>query len=165
MLTHVVSALSVTLLSISGALAAPSQIVDDLDIINLRVAANSIQKEYHYPGLDPKKRWDSPDCLVLIYDKGEVEYRQIERLIAQIEVADGDEILFGGEERTRNPLNPRIAREHIVYPIRDLSRYVTGLEVRSKNGKSLRSIVSSTVGDAFVGLQVLRKCRVNPFDQ
>lgn len=150
----------------SASWAFPSTSVDDLDIISLNTSEPSVQVQYNYPGLGPQ-----PDCLVLYTNTPEVTVNDdgnLEKFADLIEVLDGRGILFENGEVNRlipewhQVYHPFYTERIVVYKLKDLHKYVTGLEVKSRDGSTLQQVLNKAFGANFrgkIGLQVVRSCR------
>ncbi len=144
-----------------SAFARPDQTVDDLNLIDLRDDAATIERTYNYPGLGGGEN-PNPDCLILVLgsDRFGQPENGIEQLKDAIGVFDGDEILFPGGRRELNTLEPKFEGQFLAYYVADLGKFLTGLRVQAKNGKSLKSVVEGIGFTGPVALQVVRGCRV-----
>ena len=145
-----------------SALARPDQTVDDLNLIDLRDDAATVERTYNYPGLGGGEQ-PNPDCLILVLgsDRFAQPENGIEQLKDAISVFDGDEILFpSGGQRDLNTLEPKIEGQILAYYVADLGKFLTGLRVQAKNGQSLKSVVEGIGFTGPVALQVVRGCRV-----
>ncbi len=153
------------LLLVAGqtAFANPEQTVDDLNLIDLLDDASVIERVYNYPGLGGGEE-ARPDCLILV--TGSYKFDQpengLETLRDALQVFDGDEVLFPNGQRTLNTLDGLTDQGILVYYVKDLHKFVTGLRISTKNGQSLKSVVQGVGFQGSVALQVVRGCRVLP---
>ena len=149
----------------SAALAQSNPLIDDLGIIDLKSDAAALKFNYNYPGINGPGGFDAPDCLMFVSSGVifQLPDDALTKLAAGLKLTDGSGNMFLGGEI--NPLSPILTERTLVYYIADLSKFVTGLEVSTQNGASLKALVESIFGldyPHFVGLQVVRSCRLLP---
>jgi hypothetical protein len=154
-----------TLTISSAALARSNSVVDDLGIIDLKSNAASLKFDYNYPGINGPNGFDAPDCLMFVSSGVWTQLPEdaLAKLAAGLKLTDGSGNMFPGGDI--NPLTPVLTDRSLVYYIVDLSKFVTGIEVSTQNGASLKALVKSVFGvnyPHFVGLQVVRSCRLVP---
>lgn len=158
--------LCVTLLLLAAsqsAFATPEQTVDDLNLIDLLDDAAVVERRYNYPGLGGGEQ-PNPDCLILVTGSYKFDHPEngLELLRAQVQVFDGDEVLFPSGQRTLNTLEGVTDQGELAFYFKDLHKFVTGVRVSTKNGLSLKSVVQGIGFQGPVALQVVRGCRVLP---
>lgn len=137
-------------------------VIDDLSLIDLRSDESALRRNYNYPGYGKHTK----DCLVLVM--GEATPMEpseaVKMLLTLIEVRDGRGILFAGENLKGeiNTLSPTQMGEHMVFPLVDLGKFVTGIEVRTRSGAPLKQALQEAFGNShdIVALQLIRGCRV-----
>lgn len=149
-------------ISSQGAFALPDVTVDDLGLIDLRADQPVVERRYNYPGLGGGNG-PAPDCLLLVSggDRFTGPENGVERLAQELQVFDGDEVLFpSGGQRDLNTLQAEIVDGHLIYHFADLSKFVTGIRVTTKSGASLKSVIDGVGFEGLLALQVVRGCRV-----
>lgn len=148
------------------ALAGSHNYVDDMSLIDLRDDAAVINRTYPYPGMADLNGAPSADCLILVTGSGRMAQPDGADLLKDaITVFDGDDIIVpGGEHRTLNTLDPQIIGGSfpLVYYFKDLSRYLTGVRVATKDGRPLATVIDDIGFEGPVALQIVRGCRVLP---
>lgn len=149
----------------SAAHAQSNPIIDDLGIIDLRVGTTAVKYNYNYPGLNGPGGFDAPDCLMFVSSGVlfQLSDDALQQLAAGLKLTDGSGNMFPGGDI--NLLTPVLTERTLVYFVVDLSKFVTGIEVATQNGSSLKAFVESVVGadyPHFLGLQVVRSCRLLP---
>lgn len=145
------------------------EMMDDMDIISLRSDSAVERRTFHYPGLGAP-RMKNPDCLVLVTEKNVLlttEQKALKELALELEVRDG--IMFDEEGVARiTPLpvttvGGRLISGKLVFMLKHLGLFMTYIDVRAKDGRTLQEVVSDTLGDkggSIVGLQMVRGCRI-----
>ena len=144
----------ITLTVSSAALARSNFVVDDLGIIDLKSSAASLKFDYNYPGINGPNGFDAPDCLMFVSSGVWTQLPEdaLAKLAAGLKLTDGSGNMFPGGDI--NPLTPVLTDRSLVYYI-----------VATQNGASLKALVKSVFGvnyPHFVGLQVVRSCRLVP---
>jgi hypothetical protein len=155
----------ITITVSSPSLARSNAVIDDLGIIDLKSGAATLKFDYNYPGINGTGGFDAPDCLMFVSSGvwSQIPEDALTKLAAGLRLTDGSGNMFPGGNI--NPLAAVVTDRALVYYIVDLSKYVTGIEVSTQNGSSLKALVRSVFGanyQHFVGLQVVRSCRLLP---
>jgi hypothetical protein len=159
-------ALALMVLSISSVSFAHSNpLIDDLGIIDLKSDTQAARFNYNYPGVNGPGGFDAPDCLMFVSSgvMFQVPDDALTKLATGLKLTDGSGNMFPGGNI--NILTPVLTERSLIYYVVDLSKFVTGLEVSTQNGASLKTLVESIFGvdyPHFVGLQVVRSCRLLP---
>lgn len=148
----------------SVSFAQSDLIIDDLGIIDLKANSASLKFNYNYPGMNDGG-FSATDCLMFVSSGVDFQLPDdaLQKFAAGLKITDGSGNLFPGGEI--NLLTPVITNRRLVFYIIDLSKFVTGIEVTTQNGSSLKALVESAVGadyPHFVGLQMVRSCRLLP---
>jgi hypothetical protein len=138
-------------------------LIDDLGIIDLKSGASSLKFRYNYPGMNGPDGFNAPDCLMFVSSGVDFELPDgaLQQLAANIKLTDGPGHLIPVSEI--NILTPVLTDRTLVYYFRDLSKFVTGLEISTQNGSSLKAALEQIFGadfPHFIGLQVVRSCRL-----
>jgi len=117
-------------------------------------SANSVQLDYrlNYAGMGGQisnsvwtNFWQSPDCLILhgSFMNG-APMGKLTALVNQLDIRDGSGILFG--DRPTQPLKHRVINNTHVFFVNDLSTYVTGIRVASKDGRTIEKLLQEQFG-------------------
>lgn len=112
--------------------------LDHLDRIEIgrEMSAEGIYT-VQYPGLG-SQGFENPDCLILHFGRVFPSQDQLDLVKEKIVLVDGAGVLFNQQGRDRNhliakeiSLSGSRGRKTLVYHLKDLGTYVTGLEVRA----------------------------------
>ena len=107
--------------------------------------------------------WSGPDCLILnglSFDAADA--KKFQAIADGIEVRDGAGVLFSGGHGDVNLIAAQIVSGTQVYFLKDLGAFVTGVEIRVKNGKTMPQLVQDVFGvdHQNVSLTFSRACRL-----
>ena len=107
--------------------------------------------------------WDGPDCLILNGQSiDSADAKKFQAIADGIEVRDGAGVLFAGGHGDINLLSAKIVSGTQVYFFKDLGAFVTGVEIRVKNGKTMPQLVYDVFGTDHqnVALTFSRSCKL-----
>ena len=150
-----------------NAFALPQQDLDHMDLVDL-TQSNDYRLEFtvQYPGLG-EGGFKEPDCLALIVGKKYVQKEELLKFAKLVSLADGDGVLFpGNSHRSINGLKPEIIKKRrpvLVFKLRDLGTYVTGLRITNFTVYAgFRHAVQSAFGETTgtTAFQFLRGCKL-----
>ena len=169
--------ISLLVLGAAGLLGATAQ-GNDLEPIGDRVlipltmqgSGNQLAYRYDYPGILNgfvkagvlARGFDAPDCLIVHQDSRPMDTIKMRSFLNQIEVRNGRDILWG------NPvdapvLHAKLVKGTFVYPISDLSAFVTGVDIRTVDrSKNFLQVAVESVGDPApsIGMTLSRGCNL-----
>ena len=161
----IISTALVTLATVSQA-SAPNlrSIGDNQVVVTLSKNNNAkvVRVREEYPGMyDPADHGRSSgrvvqDCL-LVQDVKGIDQNKLDLLLDQLEATNGPGIIFGKPTSDDRELALVHTNGRFAFFVTDLSKYVTGIEIRTKNqqktfGQLVREILGTSAKDVNITL-------------
>jgi len=159
---------------VKTARGADLETIDDKGRILLTGVAPSQQFQYrfNYPGIMSgfvlkgviKNVLDAPDCLIVHQNLGPMNEVKVQQFLSQIEVRNGYQIL-AGQNLAASLLSATQVNGTFVYYLSDFSRFLTGIDVRTKDqSKTFTQVAEEMVGEEVtkhgIGMTLSRGCRL-----
>lgn len=132
-------------------------------LVNINVAKSSVIVNVNYPGLGNR-----PDCVTALSDGDPIGWQfDLGKLVPLLVLEDGDGVLFPDPNRRINALSRTIDSAAVLglnYNFVDVGTYVTGLRIRTVDGRTLRQALRSALRPnlrlpSFVGFQRTAVCQ------